>query len=164
MLGLAERIVDPVKERGDGDALVALQLLRDGEELPEQRTDGSVDDRLPAASGSEHDGAAVVWMCAAGDKALSLESVGEAGHGAGAHTERLGELGAGDRFAACGAAQDDELGRTQPVRLRFGSEEVLDRSGKSAQAQNHLLRRSRRQAWSLFLIARHTGLDRFRQR
>jgi hypothetical protein len=30
MLGLAERIVDPVKERGDCDALVALQLLRDG--------------------------------------------------------------------------------------------------------------------------------------
>ena len=132
--------------------------------MPEQRADGSVDDRPPAASGSEHDGAAVVWMCVAGDEAFSLESVGEAGHGAGAHTERLGELGAGDWFAACGAGQDDELGRTQLVRLRFGSEEVLEGSGKSAQAQDHLLRRSRRRAWSVFLIARHIGLGRFRQR
>jgi len=30
MLGLAERIVNPVKERGDGDALVALELLCEG--------------------------------------------------------------------------------------------------------------------------------------
>jgi hypothetical protein len=163
LLRLAQQFVDPVKESDDGRTFLALELPRDPEELLEQRTDRAVDDRPPAPGGLEHHSAAVAWMRTAGDEAFSFESVGEPGHGAGAHTERLGELGAGDGFAACGAGQDDELGRTQLVRLRFGSEEVLEGSGKSAQAQDHLLRRSGRRAWSVFLIARHIGLGRFRQ-
>lgn len=131
LLRLAQHFVDPVKESDDGRTFVALELPRDPEELLEQRTDRAVDDRPPAPGGLEHHSAAVAWMRTAGDETSGFEPIGEPGHGAGAHTQRVSEVSAGHPIPVRGTDQGDELGRTQPVLRRLRGEEVLDGSRQS---------------------------------
>jgi hypothetical protein len=125
LLRLAQRFVDSLKEGEDGCAFVALELLRDLEESIEQRTDRAVDDRPPATGGLKHDGAAVARMRTAADETSGLESIGEPGHRAGAHTQRVSEVSAGRRIPARGTDQRDELGRAQPMLPCLRGEEVL---------------------------------------
>ena len=126
LLRLAQHVVDPRKESVDGRAFIALELVRDGEELLEQRTDRAVDDRPPATGGLKYHGAAVGWMRTAGDETPGFEPIGEPGHGAGSHTERASEVSAGHAIPVRGTDERNELGRTQPVLRRLGGEDVLD--------------------------------------
>jgi len=125
---MAQHFVDPLKESDDGRTFLALEFPRDPEELLEQRTERAVDDRPPATGGLKHHSAAVGWMRTAGDETSGFEPIGEPGHGAGAHTQRVSEMSAGHPIPVRGTDQREELGRTQLVVRRLRGEEVLDRS------------------------------------
>ena len=156
----AQQFVDALKESEDGRTFLALELSRDPEELFEERTERAGDDRPPATGGLEDHGAAVTRMRAAGDETFGLEPIGEPGHGAGAHTQRVSEVRAGHAIPVRGTDQGDELGRAQPVLFCLRGEEVLDGASQSPQPQDHLLRGNHR---SLLVVAHHTGLGRFGQ-